>query len=604
MNNLKRYISLVLIQFILVFIGFKRFFIAPLDQMFCNSYDGFKNYLTFHAYIQQKDFSTIYHHMNFPFGDFISFTDNTPLLAGLFKSLTVIFPSLASYDIVFFNTVCLLGIILTAFILLKIFELLEIPLMIAFPFAIILPWVSPQLERFYNGHFNLSFSWIIPLAIYMLLKFYKQSLTEVKISNLKLFMSWFVFLVSITFIHIYYLAIVGVFAGVFAFIWLMKDWVEKRRFVTKSPALVLLISLVLAGSLAMIILWGMDPKPELRQAFAEGYGFEAWKLNFPAVYTAPDFIPYRKWLGFENYSFPYESYMYLGSAFLLGVIVFFISFKNWKNYIESPYFTVILIFSVSGFISLCISIGEDSWTKFFNPFYYLHFLTERVEQFRCISRFGWSFFWTVNIGIVYYIGTLWKNRTFKILSIIIFLAGIFDVYFILKKAETSQDFNIFHEKYINADTQEILKRINIQQYQAILPIPYYHVGCENYDFTIDPEEDFFKFTSMLSLATHLPNMGCKMSRTPVIEAQALLSLFYPTIGQRHYLFNKLDINKKVLVVYDKTFYSELKEDQLPQREIPKNVILNGKTFVEKLPLLSENDRYAIYEWSPTFLPIQ
>ena len=109
---------------------------------------------------------------------------------------------------------------------------------------------------------------------------------------------------------------------------------------------------------------------------------------------------------------------------------------------------------------------------------------------------------------------------------------------------------------------------------------------------------------MLSLATHLPNMGCKMSRTPVIEAQALLSLFYPVIGQQKYLLNKLDLNKKVLVVYDKAYYSELKEDQLPTREFPKNVILNGKVFIEKLQLLQENERIALYEWSPNYIPIQ
>ena len=476
-------------------------------------------------------------------------------------------------------------------------------MIIAFPFAIILPWVSPQLERFYNGHFNLSYGWIIPLAIYMLLKFYQQSLENQKVPITKTFISWAVFLLAITFIHIYYLAIVGVFAGTFAVLWLLVESIKNKKLSIKSPPIFLLIVLVSSGLLAMALLWAIDPKPELRQAFAEGYGWEEWLLSFPATYTAPDFIPYRKWLGLEKYNFPYESYLYLGSAFLVGIAVFFLTFLNWKKFKNSSYFTVIIILIISGFISLCISIGEERWTKVFNPFYYLHFLTERVEQFRCISRFGWTFFWVVNITMVYYLGNLWGNKTFRFLTVLAIFAGTFDTYFIIQKSKAIQDFNIFHEKYITADTQEVLNGIDPENYQAILPIPYYHVGCENYDFTIDPQEDFFKFTSMLSLATHLPNMGSKMSRTPVIEAQALLSLFYPSIGQRDFLMNQLDINKKVLVVFDKKFYSELQEDQLPQREAPKNVLLNGRVFIEKLPLISENERYALYEWSPDFIPI-
>lgn len=576
----------------------------PFEHLFCNVYDGFKNYLTFHSYVLQDDFSKVYQQMNYPYGDFISFTDNTPLLSVLFKSLLLIFPDWVEYDLVFYNTFCLFSIIFTAWILYKIFELLEVPTVLAFVFAVVLPWISPQVERLYSGHLNLSFSWVIPMGIWLLLYFHKKALVSDFKSLYRQIPLWIIFFVSVTFIHIYYLAILFVFTGLFAGIWFLSELIQKKKYAFRSPAMLLLVSIVISFVTAMVILMLLDPKPELRQSFAEGYDFDDWKLSFRSIYRNPDFIPFRSWIGWEIPSVTYESYMYIGGAFLMGIVVFFIAAPKWKSWLESSHFFTVLTLGISGFLCVSIAmgeevrIGEESYTNFLNPFFYLHFLTDRIEQFRCLSRFGWAFFWSANIGMVYFLGILYRSGKWKYLVLPVVLIGIFETFLFAKNGSQANSLSILQAKYIQADTQELLNGMDTEKFQAILPIPFYHVGCENYDYTIDPDEGFFKLTSMLSLATNLPNMGCKMSRTPVIEAQSLMSIFHEEIGQKKYFLERLDRNKPVLVVLDKEFYAGLTDDKLPGREIPRAVIQNGKSFVENLRHLKSVGRYDLYEWYP------
>lgn len=244
-----------------------------------------------------------------------------------------------------------------------------------------------------------------------------------------------------------------------------------------------------------------------------------------------------------------------------------------------------------------VFIGETEWTNRLNPFYYLHKITDRVEQFRCISRFAWIFFWVANISVVYYLGLIWKKTKFsKVLIVFIVLISSVEGFSYVKRNYDITSLNNLSQKSLEEKTSPLLKNIDVNKYQAILPVPYFHVGCENYDFTIDPEEDFFIFISQLSIASGLPNMGSKMSRTPVIEAQALMSIFVPEIGLKDHLMHSLK-KQPILVVYDKSFYAN-NDKNLPGREPAKKVVLQGEKFIKDLSLLSSDGQYEVYEWNP------
>ena len=48
-----------------------------------DSFDGMRNYFAYHDYITQgkSDNFFLFEKMNYPFGDYIFYTDNTPLIA-------------------------------------------------------------------------------------------------------------------------------------------------------------------------------------------------------------------------------------------------------------------------------------------------------------------------------------------------------------------------------------------------------------------------------------------------------------------------------------------------------------------------------------------
>ena len=85
---MKRYllITIIGIQVLACIIGFQNHFSSPSNSLFHDSFDGFKNYITFYTYTSKSNASLLhYDQMNYPYGDFITYTDNTPILAIMFK---------------------------------------------------------------------------------------------------------------------------------------------------------------------------------------------------------------------------------------------------------------------------------------------------------------------------------------------------------------------------------------------------------------------------------------------------------------------------------------------------------------------------------------
>lgn len=598
----KAELCLLLLQLSILFVSFYKLFLYPKNYVLSNTYDGFKNYLTYHSYIQQKDFSLIYQQMNYPFGDFITFTDNTPLLSIPYKTVSSIFQLLKGFDIVFYNYFCLFSIAFTSLVLYRLFNKIGIKTQfIVFTFSLILPWLSPQLLRFSPGHLNLSLSWIIPLAILFLYDYYEKS-NDKNHFPLRFLFIWLTFTLTILFIHVYYVAIIGVFAGMFSILWVVFSYYRKKSFRTRQPFYLLLITFI-CTVLSLLLLTALDSKSGLRLVHAEGYGFEDWKLVFRSLYNFPEYIPLYREIRTFIPGVSYESLMYLGITPIVLMCFFILTIRKSLPQLLSKQHEALYLLLISGLVCLSIGLGEkvkiigSTFTNFLNPFYYLHFFTDRIEQFRCISRFGWVFFWVLNICVVYYLDILWRKKRWRVFVLLLLLLSVYETYYSVSHMKSMSYRNNLSSKVINEVSKPLFSKVQGIDYQAILPIPFYHVGCEDYNYTIDPEDDFFIYTNQMSLGLNLPNMGSKMSRTPVVEAKSLMSLFYSKIGMSDYLLERMKFNKKVLVIYDKHFYENL-NDKLTRRNIPDSVIIRGENFVRNLNKIHSDVRYDYYEWQP------
>ncbi len=98
------------------------------------------------------------------------YTDCHPAMAFFLKITTSIFPSLSHYTIGILNLTLLLSLVLTSLLLYLIFKKIGISQLIATLGAFSIMVLSPQLFRL-TGHLSLSYSFFIPLTIYLILLF-------------------------------------------------------------------------------------------------------------------------------------------------------------------------------------------------------------------------------------------------------------------------------------------------------------------------------------------------------------------------------------------------------------------------------------------------
>jgi len=221
-------------------------------------------------------------------------------------------------------------------------------------------------------------------------------------------------------------------------------------------------------------------------------------------------------------------------------------------------------------------------TNILNPFFYLHFFTKRVEQFRSIARFNWPFFWTFYIWVMYTIVRLYQTSGNKIKTLIVvlmLLLGGIEVadnsLYLTKRTKKENPFSV-----VNLQQFKPLK-IDYRQYQAILPLPYYIAGSEDYTHTIDDNDDYSTYTMQFSLFSKLPLMACKMSRTPPTFSVQLLD--FVANDQISPEFKSRLNHKPILIMLNKDLLKDTNASFIPSanQAIARALCLRTLKFVER-----------------------
>ena len=155
-------------------------------------------------------------------------------------------------------------------------------------------------------------------------------------------------------------------------------------------------------------------------------------------------------------------------------------------------------------------LGLEDWVNYIG----------QLKQIRALGRFTWLFFYIINIIAAYkiYFWITRKNIFWKyfILLIAFFVLSI-DVYFSINKHQDSLYASIeqLKDEKNNLPENQWIKTINVANYQAIIPLPYTHIGSEN--VWIAPKSDMMKNVLTISLKTGLPTMAVTMSRTSLSQ---------------------------------------------------------------------------------------
>ncbi|MFT5834099.1 MAG: hypothetical protein ACI97N_001733 [Cognaticolwellia sp.] len=610
-NYLQKYglLITIVLQMILLIIGFNKAFSRAGDYMFLNIFDGFKNYFTFQSYLSQPKGDLLkFTQMNYPYSEYIFYTDNSPAIALPLKFISDNIIDLTAIGVPLYNFILIFGYLLTTvFTYLILKKHLQTGWLIIL-FSICLSWIHPQILRPFVGHLNLGWAWVLLFAMYATQKIMDadsdKNRTQKWLIGLTLMLIWSAF------IHLYYLLINVTFLGFWAVAWAIDNYWKKENW--WKPLLKGIVPGVIALAITMIIIRLVDTEYANRLA-AKGYNFQDWKLYIPSLFHSYEhntmYFPFR-----AIKSINYESYSYLGSFALFGILGFLIIrilkrsdwIKSFIGKLKIDKNRILYYWLFAAIMMSFIALGNEIHTSnykiynYLSLFYYVNQVTEMTTHFRCLGRFSWFLFWAVNFIFAFIIDQIFINsnkRYFKIIAIVLIGLLILDAKDFLIHFNKIERANQLTHQANFPEIIELTKDLNSSEYQAILPIPYFHTGSEDFHFTLDAPAMWLNRCGQFQQATNLPLIASQMSRTAHYQPQELFSIFTDSIPNQNLLdrFN----DKPILVFYSK-FLNEKDDKWIKNKREPSfTVATKGKAIIEKydMVLVKETKDFVVYRWN-------
>jgi hypothetical protein len=313
-------------------------------------------------------------------------------------------------------------------------------------------------------------------------------------------------------------------------------------------------------------------------------------------------------------SINYESYSYLGSFALFGILGFLIIrilkrsdwIKSFIGKLKIDKNRILYYWLFAAIMMSFIALGNEIHTSnykiynYLSLFYYVNQVTEMTTHFRCLGRFSWFLFWAVNFIFAFIIDQIFINsnkRYFKIIAIVLIGLLILDAKDFLIHFNKIERANQLTHQANFPEIIELTKDLNSSEYQAILPIPYFHTGSEDFHFTLDAPAMWLNRCGQFQQATNLPLIASQMSRTAYYQPQELFSIFTDSIPNQNLLdrFN----DKPILVFYSK-FLNEKDDKWIKNKREPSfTVATKGKAIIEKydMVLVKETKDFVVYRWN-------
>jgi hypothetical protein len=572
----KQFISYLFLTIVLtsvfVFAFYHKVLFNPGQYLFSDKGDGIKNYYTTLYHIKHDSTYMNFGGMNYPYGDLFSYSDGQPALAWPIKYINK--NANPEFVVATTNLLMILSIIICAVFIYLILIHFQLPAFYASIAAFGIALLQPQIFRM-GGHYALSYAFFFPISWFLLINFFKSGKS---IYTILLFLSGIIW----SFLHPY----LGMISGIFIFSYWIIYTIEKIREKDFKASYFL-------HAFAQSIL------PLLIYKFIMGiYDFHLgrtstpWGMFFCNARAETVFIPNHEpfkplveviWtVKGQNW----EGWSYIGvSAVIICGLMIFRAVRYLKNkrkeklwlpaiphQLRYAFFASILIlfFSMAYPFQLGMRFLLD-WMPF-------------IKQFRCLGRFAWAFYYVINIFSVYLIYRVYRFLKIKSLTAfantLVFLTFLFYIvesipYHKEVSAQISEAENIFISNKLPDTYKEILSKIEKDKFQAILPLPFYHIGSEN--FGSEGSEKSKKASQVISYYSGIPLISASLARTSIPESKNIFQLFSP----EHYekaIEKDFPNNKNLLILYTK---EELEEEQ--------------KWVLNKANILFENEEFVLAE---------
>ncbi len=536
------WIATVLVSALIIFIYFAPVVKTLNTSIFTSGGDGLKSYYCYLYHIKHDHSDLKFEGMNYPYGESVFFTDNQPFLSEAMRIACKVVPGLYNYSVAVWNGSLLISIILAALFLYLILVELGLPAALSLLAGIGISMLSPQIGRM-GAHFSLSYVFVIPMAIYLLLKFSRKPKFKYSI-----IVACLIIWAGAT--HMYYIAFLAMLIFLF---WLFFGIGQPETFSKwKTWIPHVFIQLILPVIIVELLVYLSS------EAIDRGkypYGFLYYRAYPESVFLPADrsygmFI--RDIISYKHIN--WEGFAYVGMVATLACTLFFgrvigrffrgkfrtgwmydgnlfLSYLFWGSFL-------ILLYS----FGIPFILGLENFVDYIGP----------IRQIRGVGRFAWIFYYCMNILAVYSVWKFMESRKKKVFPWILISLTL-----MILLAEAHSNMRFIYP-YLNKKNPEFLdlknalpqdawvNQIDASKYQSILPLPYFHIGSENIwlESACGMDGEAFK----VSLKTGLPMHAVMMGRTSLSQTYKSLELIWEPYREPAIL-KELPSNKPILVLH-------------------------------------------------------
>ena len=431
--------------------------IFNLNQVyFGNSGDGLKNYFTILYHIAHYNDFWHFEGLNYPYGEHLIYTDAQPILAAILIVIVKIFPITSDYILGIVNSIMMLSLVTASLFLYKILRLYGTGKWYGIGFSILITLFSPQLDRF-TGHYALSYVCVFPVLWYFLIRFNQTS-------KLKYSILITVLVFALGLIHLYYMVIYGAYVLCFIIVVILNN-----RNGLKIQQFSLLITQFLLPLIAIgIVIHLTDNITDRPYSELDFLYFRAYLSSiFLPVYSALYYWIDEHIITMARYNFEAISYVGILTTSVIGFWCIKMIGNRLKPKLNLPFSN----YFWAAVLLLIFSLGI--------PFVWgLQWLVDYLgllQQFRSIGRFAWPFYYVANVTVAAWVyNFIQQQESRKSVLAIYMVIAIFMVEVISKNYSLSNKIsNIRSSSLCDTDAQDFSN-----EYRAILPLPYFHVGSE------------------------------------------------------------------------------------------------------------------------------
>ncbi len=524
------FLTVLLLATVLVWAKHGGWLKSPNDFML-EGKESFKIYMTSAWHVQHDSSYVHFSGMDYPFGEHILFTGNQPIISASMQWWSRHVFDVSNYVVGILNVLQVLSIVIGAGVIYLLLRKLHLPVWYAGVSALGIAFLSPQYNRF-DGQFGLSHIWVLPMLLLLLCRYEERQSRRYQSLSIGILI-WFS-----AQLHFYNLGVAAVFLGFYTLFQILIDrsW---RNIWTRISHLSVMILLPFAF-LNVWLHWSdyYADRPSYPIRFTDYIG------HWEGIFLPYPYFPMYQWidhhlLQIRELSFEAQAYSGLLTLGFTLWLFFKRRFKlfdlEWetaayhrvhKNYLRGICFAGFAILLLG--LGLPFSINGLEWMlDYLGPF----------KQFRGLARFTWAFYYAINV-LIFYI--LWnksqriqlnekwtsfvKSRSPRIaqylpdtakwsVALIPLVMLCWEAYYFQKHTHPNTVPNLAQKSVVAAAPKNWLNKVDFGRFQALMPLPYYHVGSEN--IWLEPYYPLYQKLQYTALLTGVPDMGVNMSRSSV-----------------------------------------------------------------------------------------